>query len=134
MQELVAFTADHVARLTGLSKRQLGYWDKTEFFAPTLIDEFQRRAFGRIYSFRDVVGLRTIAILRNQHKIALQELRRVGAWLQREHETRSGSSPATGTSSTTLGSSRGHVSPQRRSGISTRLGTTPRQSFASILA
>jgi uncharacterized protein (DUF433 family) len=87
MQELVAFTADHVARLTGLSKRQLGYWDKTEFFAPTLIDEFQRRAFGRIYSFRDVVGLRTIAILRNQHKIALQELRRVGAWLHREHET-----------------------------------------------
>ena len=87
MTELIAFTADHVSRLTGLSKRQLGYWGKTGFFAPTLIDDLQRRAFGRIYSFRDIVGLRTIAILRNEHEIALQELRRVGAWLQREHQT-----------------------------------------------
>lgn len=87
MAELVAFTAEHVCRLTGLSKRQVRYWDETGFFSPTLIDEHRSRAFGRIYSFRDVVGLRTIANLRNKHKVPLQELRRVGAWLQREHET-----------------------------------------------
>lgn len=87
MSDLLAFTADHVARLTGLSKRQLGYWDATQFFAPTLVDDDRGRAFGRIYSFRDVVGLRTISILRNTHRIPLQELRRVGEWLHREHET-----------------------------------------------
>lgn len=87
MAELVAFTADHVCRLTGLSRRQLRYWDRTEFFSPTLIDDHERRAFGRIYSFRDVVGLRTISILRNQHRIPLQELRRVGAWLKERHDT-----------------------------------------------
>lgn len=87
MSQLAAFTADHVCRLTGLSARQLRYWDKTGFFSPTLLDDFPRRAFGRIYSFRDVVGLRTIAILRNEHRVPLQELRRVGSWLQERHET-----------------------------------------------
>lgn len=86
MAELLAFTADHVCRLTGLSARQLRYWDATEFFSPALVDGHRRRAFGRIYSFRDVVGLRTIAILRNQHRVPLQELRRVGAWLHQHHD------------------------------------------------
>jgi uncharacterized protein (DUF433 family) len=87
MSQILAFTADHVCRLTGLSARQLRYWDNTDFFSPTLLGEHQRRAFGRIYSFRDVVGLRTIALLRNVHRIPLQELRRVGAWLQSHHHT-----------------------------------------------
>jgi uncharacterized protein (DUF433 family) len=87
MSELLAFTADHVCRLTGLSARQLRYWDDTGFFSPTLLDDHRRRAFGRIYSFRDVVGLRTIALLRKHHRIPLQELRRVGAWLHQEHAT-----------------------------------------------
>lgn len=84
--ELAAFTAEHVCRLTGLSARQVAYWDKTEFFSPTVLDDHRRRTFGRIYSFRDLVGLRTIAILRNEHEIALQELRRVGAWLRSKHD------------------------------------------------
>ncbi len=87
MAELLAFTADHVRRLTGLSLRQIRYWDQTDFFSPTLVDDHSRRTFGRIYSFRDVVGLRTIAILRLEHQVPLQELRRVGEWLCREHKT-----------------------------------------------
>lgn len=86
MAELAAFTADNVCRLTGLSARQVNYWAKTDFFSPTLLDDFKRRAFGKIYSFRDVVGLRTIAILRNEYGVPLQELRRVGAWLKRKHD------------------------------------------------
>lgn len=87
MSTIQAFTAEHVCRLTGLSSGQLRYWDRTEFFSPTLIAEDARRFFRRIYSFRDVVGLRTISILRNEHRISLQELRRVGAWLKCHHET-----------------------------------------------
>jgi uncharacterized protein (DUF433 family) len=87
MTDIVAFTADNVCRLTGLSMRQLGYWDSTGFFSPELLDEFKRRAFARIYSFRDVVGLRTIGILRNERHVPLQELRRVGEWLKAHHET-----------------------------------------------
>jgi len=86
LNELYAFTPDQVCRLTSLSRGQLRYWDRTGFFSPTLIDEFRRRTFGRIYSFRDVVGLRTIAILRKEHRVPLQELRRVGEWLHERHE------------------------------------------------
>ncbi|MGQ0813194.1 MAG: DUF433 domain-containing protein [Gemmatimonadota bacterium] len=87
MSELVAFTAEQVCRITGLTARQLRYWDATEFFSPTLVDGFRRRAFGRIYSFSDVVGLRSIAVLRNEHGVPLQELRRVGSWLKERHVT-----------------------------------------------
>jgi uncharacterized protein (DUF433 family) len=87
MSEILAFTAENVCKLTGLSGRQLAYWDATDFFSPELLDEHQRRAFGRIYSFRDVVGLRAIAVLRNEHHIPLQELRRVGEWLLGHHAT-----------------------------------------------
>jgi DNA-binding transcriptional MerR regulator len=85
--ELAAFTAEHICRLTGLSARQLSYWDRTEFFSPILLDEHKRRAFGRIYSFRDLVGLRTIATLRQEHGIPLQELRRVSEWLHQRCDT-----------------------------------------------
>ncbi|HET8700026.1 MAG TPA: DUF433 domain-containing protein [Gammaproteobacteria bacterium] len=76
-QELLGFTADHVARLTGLSKRQLDYWDRTNFFSPAYVSP--GRAFGRVYTFRDLVGLRVISVLR--HRLPLQELRRIGSWL-----------------------------------------------------
>ncbi len=76
-----AFTTETVARLTGLSRRQLAYWDKTGFFSPTHLDRDRPGGpHSRIYSFRDLVGLRTIALLRS-HGVTLQELRKVGAWL-----------------------------------------------------
>lgn len=83
---LVAFTAEQVRRLTDLSEHQLRYWDKAGFFSPSyLLSEHSRRPYSRIYLFRDVVGLRAISILRNQHKIPLQELRRVGRWLKKHY-------------------------------------------------
>lgn len=85
MTEILAFSADHASVLTGLSKRQLGYWDETGFFSPQFAEPNRRQVFSRIYSFRDVVGLRTIGLLRNTHKVPLQELRKVGAWLKREY-------------------------------------------------
>jgi uncharacterized protein (DUF433 family) len=70
-----AFSADHVIRLTGLSKRQLDYWDDTGFFKPLYAFDNRRSPYSRIYSFRDVVGLRVISVLRKQYKIPLQYLR-----------------------------------------------------------
>lgn len=76
--ERLAFGTDQVCALTGLSKRQLSYWDDTGFFSPELAGG------GIVYSFRDLVGLRTIARLRET--VPLQELRKVGSWLHREYE------------------------------------------------
>ena len=82
---LLAFSSEQVSRLTGLSERQLRYWDDTGFFTPS-ISNTRGKPFGRIYSFRDVVGLRTIAMLRNQHRVPLQELRKVGMWLEKHYD------------------------------------------------
>jgi uncharacterized protein (DUF433 family)/DNA-binding transcriptional MerR regulator len=72
-----AFTVDEVERLTGVSKRQLGYWDKTDFFVPGLAFADGRRAYSRLYSFRDVVSLKVINALRNNSKVPLPHLREV---------------------------------------------------------
>jgi DNA-binding transcriptional MerR regulator len=74
---ITAFSEDQVERLTGLSKAQLRYWDRTEFFAPKFAEEDRHRAYSRLYSFKVVVALRTINVLRNQHNVPLQHLRKV---------------------------------------------------------
>jgi DNA-binding transcriptional MerR regulator len=84
-RELLAFSAEQVRRLTGLSDHQLRYWDRTNFFRPQYADG--SRAFGRIYSFRDVVGLRVIATLRKRKRFSLQELRKVRDKLAKLHDT-----------------------------------------------
>lgn len=77
MSSISFFTEDQVRRLTGLSKTQLRYWDQTGFFAPDTRTE-NAGPFRRLYSFHDLVGLRTVALLRKVHRVPLQELRRVG--------------------------------------------------------
>lgn len=70
-----AFTEEQAARLSGLKVGRLRYWDKKEFFSPTYRFPDRSRPFSRIYSFKDIVCLRTLAILVNDHKIRLQTLR-----------------------------------------------------------
>ena len=81
MAPLLAFTAEHVSRLTGLSSRVLRYWEETGVFSASYVSEDARRPYRRLYTFRDVVGLRTLAILRRTHRVELEELRRVGRFL-----------------------------------------------------
>ena len=72
-----AFTADQVVRLTGLSKAQLATWDREGFFAPQYASEDRRAPYSRIYSFKDVVGLRTISLLRSSYSVPLWHLKEV---------------------------------------------------------
>lgn len=60
---LSAFTSETVSRLTNLSVRRLHSWDRSGFFKPAFADSNTRRPHSRVYSFQDVVGLRTIARL-----------------------------------------------------------------------
>ena len=76
-----AFGPDHVIILTGLSKTQLRYWDQIGFFRPKYAAEDRSAPYSRIYSFKDVVGLRTLAILRKEHMVSLQHLRWVAKTL-----------------------------------------------------
>jgi len=74
---IAAFGEEHVMELTGLSKRQLRYWARTGFFASSFGKGDTDEARTRIYAFRDVAALRTIAVLRNEYKVSLQHLREV---------------------------------------------------------
>lgn len=74
---IAAFSEEDVERLTGISRRQLQYWDRTGFFAPALADENRRRAHSRVYSFRDVVCLKVLNTIRNEVRVPLPHLREV---------------------------------------------------------
>ncbi len=87
MTTIVAFSAQDVSRLTGLSLRQLASWDRDGFFVPHYAGEDRRLPYSRVYDFRDVVGLRTLAHLRNKYNISRQQLSKINDWLKQHHET-----------------------------------------------
>jgi uncharacterized protein (DUF433 family) len=72
-----AFTAEHVVKLAGLTLTQLAYWDRTGFFCPQYAAENRRSPYARLYSFKDVVGLRTISLLKGKYGVSLPHLREV---------------------------------------------------------
>lgn len=72
-----AFSEDDVERLTGITRNQLRYWDRTGFFAPSLADDNRRHAYSRIYTFLDVVCLKVLNTLRNEARVSLPHLREV---------------------------------------------------------
>jgi DNA-binding transcriptional MerR regulator len=76
-----SFSTAQVARLTGLSARQLDHWDRLGFFPPSVAGA---RGYGsrRRYSFGDVVRLRVAGRLRASG-FGLKEVRRVVETLRR---------------------------------------------------
>src|SRR5579871_5635601 len=74
---VAAFTEGQVVRLTGISSNQLQYWDRTDFFRPSLAYENRKSARSRIYSFRDIVCLKVLNAIRNDADVPLPHLRRV---------------------------------------------------------
>src|SRR5947199_10465629 len=88
MQE--SFTSHDVIRLTGITARQLQWWDERRIVVPA------REGHRRIYSFADVTEVAVICELRSKG-FSLQGVRKVTRFLQREFgkrlaETVSGSS------------------------------------------
>jgi uncharacterized protein (DUF433 family) len=82
-----AFSADQVAKLTGLTIRQLSYWDNLGFFQPQYAAEDRQSPYARIYSFKDVVGLRTLSVLKTEYRCSLPHLRDVAEELSKYSKT-----------------------------------------------
>lgn len=79
-----AFSVEHAARVTGLSKARLTRWDKLGFFSPENADDDDRgNAYSRVYSFTDLVGLRALAVLTDEHGISVQELKKTAPELEK---------------------------------------------------
>ncbi|HXZ17078.1 MAG TPA: MerR family transcriptional regulator [Roseiarcus sp.] len=69
--------------MVGLTKGRLRYWARTDFFKPSFVEEDGRLPYSRFYSFKDVVALRTLEMLRVQNGISLPHLRQVADRLAR---------------------------------------------------
>lgn len=74
---VMAFTEDQVERLAHITKRQLRYWDRMDFFKPSLGFEDRSQPHSRLYSFRDIASLRVLNALRNAANVPLTHLRQV---------------------------------------------------------
>lgn len=74
---VAAFSEDQVERIIGLSKGRLRYWARTGFFEPSFVEDDPHMPFSRFYSFKDIVALRTLEMLRVQNNVPLQHLRKV---------------------------------------------------------
>ena len=72
-----AFTSQDVIRLTGISARQLQWWDEKRIVVPT------REGRRRVYSFADVTEVAVICELRIKG-FSLQRVRKVVRFLQKE--------------------------------------------------
>jgi DNA-binding transcriptional MerR regulator len=83
-----SFSTAQVARLTGLSARQLDHWDRLGFLAPSL-ESAAGYGSRRRYSFADVVRLRVAGKLRAAG-FGLAEVRRVVETLRRLDPARPG--------------------------------------------
>ena len=75
MQE--SFTSQDVIRLTGITARQLQWWDEKRIVVPA------RQGHRRIYSFADVTEVAVICELRSKG-FSLQRMRKVVRFLQKE--------------------------------------------------
>lgn len=79
--EISAYTADRARRLTGLTARQIQYWDERGFIRPSLTAR-KGRGRRRLYSFRDLISLKVAADLRAKD-VSLQLIRKVNDHLRR---------------------------------------------------
>lgn len=85
---LMAFSVDHAARVTRLSKSRLTRWDKLGVFSPQYTDDEDRgNPYARVYSFTDLVGLRVLAILTENYRVPLAELIKAAPELKKRSST-----------------------------------------------
>ena len=73
---IAAFSESDASRLTGVSVRQLRYWDRTGFFKPSLSGEDGATPTAAC-TFRDLACLQVLHALRNEAHVSLPHLRDV---------------------------------------------------------
>jgi predicted RNase H-like HicB family nuclease len=75
------FNSKTVARITGLTFRQIDYWDRTHFIKPSISEAIGRGSV-RLYSFSDIVQLKVAKTLVDKG-VSLQKIRRAIHYLKK---------------------------------------------------
>jgi len=86
----MSFNMNTAAALTGLSRRQIGSWDRARVVKPSLKDTAGRRGSVRLYSFPDLVQLKVAKTLRDRG-VSLQTTRAAVLYLKRHFPNGEGS-------------------------------------------
>jgi uncharacterized protein (DUF433 family) len=87
MSVIRAFTLDQAATIANVSKRRAAYWARHGIVVPSLAYDADRLPHRYLYDFVDLVGLRTLGMLRDRYNLSLQQLRTAHRFL-REHAGR----------------------------------------------
>src|SRR3990170_8040605 len=77
----MAFNTKTVCSITGLTNRQVDYWDRTHFIKPSL-KEASGYGTARLYSFPDLVSLKVAKTLIDKG-ISLQKIRKAITYLKK---------------------------------------------------
>ncbi len=77
----MAFNTKIVIRLTGLTQRQIDYWDRTHFIKPS-VKEASGYGTARLYSFSDLVQLKVAKMLIDKG-VSLQKIRKSITYLKK---------------------------------------------------
>src|SRR3989337_3535589 len=77
----MAYNTKTVIKVTGLTMRQVDYWDRTPFIKPSL-KEASGYGTARLYSFKDLVQLKVAKTLIDQG-VSLQEIRKAITYLKK---------------------------------------------------
>ena len=75
------FNSKSVAKITGLSFRQVDYWDRTHFIKPS-VSEATGYGSVRLYSFNDLIQLKVARTLMDKG-ISLQKMRKAISYLKK---------------------------------------------------
>jgi DNA-binding transcriptional MerR regulator len=76
-----AYRTSDVVRITGVNRKTLHVWDRTNFVVPS-VQKARGRGSHRLYSFSDLITLRVVRQLR-QAGVSVQALRKVAAYLRK---------------------------------------------------
>ncbi len=87
MSVIRAFTLEQAATVAHISTRRASYWASRDVLVPTVLYDTTATPHRYLYDFADVVGLRTLGMLRDRFGLSLQQLRKANAYL-REHAHR----------------------------------------------
>lgn len=85
-EPIVGLDMEQAARVVGVSKGTLQYWEDTGVYSASFIDPREHRPVRRMYSFRDLVSLKAIARCRQGLDIKLDDIRLAGNYLRRFYE------------------------------------------------
>ena len=78
---MTAYTLGDVARICGVSRRRVRYWERTSLIGPTLADVTPEFAEQPAFEFRDLVSVRSIVGLL-ERGVPLREIRRTADTLR----------------------------------------------------